>query len=139
GVADVSQWRWLEHAGWVAFEDVFLIWGSNQFLHAQQAIADQRLLLEMNSDSMRQHLLKVEASEAGSAAVMRSALDCIVTIDAQGRIIEFNPSAERTFGYVREEVIGRDLADVIIPPAHRVAHRQGMARYFHTGTSRVLD
>jgi two-component system, sensor histidine kinase and response regulator len=139
GIADASQWRWLEHASWVAFEDVFLIWGSNQFLHAQQAIADQRLLLEMNSDSMRQHLLKVEASEARSAAVMRSALDCVITIDAQGHIIEFNPSAERTFGYVREEVIGRDLADVIIPPAHRAAHRQGMARYFQTGITRVLD
>ena len=70
---------------------------------------------------------------------MRTALDCIITIDAQGRICEFNHSAEKTFGYVREEVIGRDMADLIIPPAHRPAHREGIKRYLQTGVARVLD
>ena len=46
-------------------------------------------------------------------------LDAIITIDHQGRIIEFNPAAERTFGHRRVEAIGRFLADVIIPPRLR--------------------
>lgn len=71
-------------------------------------------------------------------SVLDSALDCIVTIDHEGRITEFNPAAERTFCYRRDDVVGRMLADVIIPPSLRNAHRRGMARYLATGEERVL-
>ena len=77
-------------------------------------------------------------SEARKAAILDSALDCIVTIDHEGCITEFNPAAERTFGYRRDEVLGRPLADVIIPSALRESHRQGLARYLTTGEARVL-
>ena len=69
---------------------------------------------------------------------MDSALDCIVTIDHEGCITEFNPAAEHTFGYRRDEVLGKQLADVIIPPSLREKHRQGFARYLATGEARVL-
>ena len=49
----------------------------------------------------------LKQSEARKAAILDSALDCIVTIDHEGRITEFNPAAERTFGYRRDEVHGR--------------------------------
>ena len=61
-----------------------------------------------------------------------------MTIDHEGCITEFNPAAERTFGYRRDEVLGQQLADVIIPPALRERHRQGFARYLATGEARVL-
>jgi PAS domain S-box-containing protein len=77
-------------------------------------------------------------SEARKAAILDSALDCILTIDHEGRITEFNPAAERTFGYRRDEVVGKQLADVIIPPSHREQHRRGLARYLATGEARVL-
>ena len=77
-------------------------------------------------------------SEARKAAILDSALDCIVTIDHEGRITEFNPAAERTFGHRRDQVVGEWLADVIIPPALREQHRQGLARYLATGEERVL-
>ena len=77
-------------------------------------------------------------SEARKAAILDSALDCIVTVDHEGRISEFNPAAERTFGYRRDEVVGRLLADVIIPPPLREAHRRGLARYLATGEMRML-
>jgi PAS domain S-box-containing protein len=67
-----------------------------------------------------------------------SALDCIVTIDHEGCITEFNPVAEHTFGYRRGEVLGKHLADAIIPPSFREKHRQGFARYLATGEARVL-
>ena len=80
----------------------------------------------------------VEQSEALKAAILESALDAIVTIDAAGRIVEFNPSAERTFGFSRSESLGKDVADLIIPPAYRERHRQGMAHYRTTGEGPML-
>jgi len=77
-------------------------------------------------------------SEARKSAILDSALDCIMTIDHEGRITEFNPAAERTFGYRRHEVVGKELADVIVPPSLREQHRQGFARYLATGNARVL-
>jgi PAS domain S-box-containing protein len=77
-------------------------------------------------------------SEARKAAILDSALDCIVTIDHEGRITEFNPAAERTFGFRRDEVVGKQLADIIIPPSFREQHRRGLARYVTTGEAHVL-
>ena len=77
-------------------------------------------------------------SEARTTAIVDSALDCIVTIDHRGCITEFNPAAERTFGYRREDVLGEPLADVIIPPLLREDHRRGLARHLATGEARML-
>jgi PAS domain S-box-containing protein len=77
-------------------------------------------------------------SEARKAAILDSALDCIVTIDHEARITEFNPAAERTFGYRRDEVMGKPLAEVIIPASLREEHRRGYARYLATRQERVL-
>jgi len=80
----------------------------------------------------------LRSSEARKTAIMDSALDCIVTIDHEACIIEFNPAAERTFGYRRDEVVGKPLADVMIPPSLREQHRRGFAHYLATGEARVL-
>jgi PAS domain S-box-containing protein len=77
-------------------------------------------------------------SEARNAAVLQSALDCIVSMDHQGNVIEWNPAAERTFGYARDEVLGRPMAEVIIPSSLREAHRQGLAKYLATGDGPVI-
>jgi PAS domain S-box-containing protein len=71
-------------------------------------------------------------------AILDSALDCIITMDAHGMVREFNPAAERVFGYRREEAVGRELADLIIPPSLRERHRQGLAHYLMTGEGPVL-
>ncbi len=78
-------------------------------------------------------------SEAHMSAIVAAALDCIVTMDAGGRIVEFNPAAERIFGYTRDAVVGRPVADLLVPPELREAHRQGLARYLRTGQGRMLD
>jgi PAS domain S-box-containing protein len=77
-------------------------------------------------------------SEARKAAILDAALDCIITMDHEGRIVEFNPAAERTFGFRREEVMGEQLADIVIPPSLREQHRNGLARYLATGEESVL-
>jgi PAS domain S-box-containing protein len=77
-------------------------------------------------------------SEASNRAILASAMDCIIAIDHEGRVIEFNRAAERTFGYTRAEVLGRDMADLIIPPALRADHRGGLAHYLATSESRIM-
>src|SRR5205823_8746002 len=62
-----------------------------------------------------------------------SALDCVITIDHRGMVMEFNPAAEATFGYRRADVIGEEMAGLIVPPTDRERHRQGLARYLATG------
>src|SRR4029078_4086890 len=81
----------------------------------------------------------LRTSETRKAAFFRTALDCIISIDHDGRVLEFNPAAERTFGYRKDEVLGKELASLIIPPAMRDQHRQGLARYLSTGEGPVLD
>ena len=70
--------------------------------------------------------------------MLDTALDCIVTCDHTGRIIEFNPAAERTFGHRREDLINRAMSEVIVPPSLRKRHEAGMARYLKTGEARLL-
>jgi PAS domain-containing protein len=100
---------------------------SNEGLRRE--IAERRLVEEM----LHREKQELKASEARNSAILESALDCVVTIDHEGRITEFNPAAERTFGYRRDLVLGKHLADVIIAPSLRERHRAGFARYMATG------
>ncbi len=100
----------------------------------KKELAERRLVEER----LGQEEKELKRSEVRKAAIVDSALDCIVTIDHEGCITEFNPPAEHTFGYRRDEVLGKHLADVIIPPSLREKHRQGFARYLATSEARVL-
>jgi two-component system, cell cycle sensor histidine kinase and response regulator CckA len=71
-------------------------------------------------------------------AIVAAALDCIVTMDADGIVRDFNPAAERTFGYPSEEAIGRRLGDLIVPPELREQHERGLRRYLETGETKAL-
>jgi PAS domain S-box-containing protein len=80
----------------------------------------------------------LRASEERLRAILESALDCIVMMDHHGRVVEFNPAAEKTFGYKRDATIGQLLADLIIPPTLRERHRRGLEHYLSTGESSML-
>ena len=77
-------------------------------------------------------------SEERMRAVLHAALDCVMTIDQQGNVVEWNPAAEATFGYRHAEAVGRDMAELIIPPRLRSAHHAGIARYLKTGEGPIL-
>src|SRR5437588_12484205 len=70
--------------------------------------------------------------------ILDTALDCIITMDAEGRVLEFNPAAERVFGFRRQEAVGKELAELIIPPRMREQHRRGLAHYLKTGEGPVI-
>jgi PAS domain S-box-containing protein len=59
-------------------------------------------------------------------------------MDASGRVQEFNPASERVFGFTRSEAVGKELAELIIPPRLRERHRQGLARYLKTGEGPLI-
>jgi PAS domain S-box-containing protein len=71
-------------------------------------------------------------------ATVEAALDAVIGMDGAGHVIAFNPAAEQTFGYRREEAIGRPLADLIVPERFRDAHRTGMERYRREGHGPML-
>jgi PAS domain S-box-containing protein len=77
-------------------------------------------------------------SEARKSAILDSVLEAIVTMDANGMVIEFNDAAERTFGYTKANALGRLLADLIVPMRYRAAHTAGVARYLATGAGPML-
>lgn len=81
----------------------------------------------------------VEESERRKAAILEGALDAIITMDYEGRILEFNPAAERMFGLAAELAVGREMAELIIPESLRERHREGLARYLITGQARILN
>jgi PAS domain S-box-containing protein len=80
----------------------------------------------------------VRPDEISSATIVELALDAIVSIDHEGRIVEFNPSAERMFGYSRSAMMGQSMAERIIPAHLRSAHYAGLERYLATGEAHVL-
>ncbi|MEZ0486665.1 PAS domain S-box protein [Fibrella aquatica] len=75
----------------------------------------------------------IEQSELKNRLIMNAALDAIITIDKAGLITFWNPQSEHVFGWKAAEVIGKKLADLIIPPIHRAAHDEGMKHYNETG------
>lgn len=91
-----------------------------QFMERKQAEEQQRL------------------TEARKTAIVESALDSIIIMDHLGYIQEFNPAAEQTFGYTREEAIGKEMAGMIIPDRLQDAHRKGLLNYLETGDGPVI-
>ena len=74
----------------------------------------------------------------GLRAYLDAALDCVIMADASGRVVEFNPAAERTFGYARDEALGRTLAELIVPPSLRELHSKAFAHFVETREKRLL-
>ncbi|TAK03081.1 MAG: PAS domain S-box protein [Candidatus Manganitrophaceae bacterium] len=78
-------------------------------------------------------------SETRKRAIFESALDCMITVDHEGKIIEFNAAAEQTFGFTKSDLLGRSMADRIIPPHLRKRHRDAFERYLSTGEGPILN
>jgi PAS domain S-box-containing protein len=71
----------------------------------------------------------LRGEEAYAHAILDAALDAVITIDHQGRVLEFNRAAEHTFGFRKQDILGLELAPLIVPPEHRDAHRRALARW----------
>jgi PAS domain S-box-containing protein len=121
--------------------------GAMEFFTTEPHATDDDLLATMTSlgSQIGQFVERCRAqeavreSDARKSAILNAAFDCIITMDADGRIVEVNAATESTFGYTSEEMVGADLAELMIPPGKvREAHRHGLKRYVETGTSRMV-
>ena len=81
----------------------------------------------------------LRSSEERTRRIIDTAHEAFVGMDAEGRITDWNHQAELTFGWSREEALGRVLADTIIPPRYREQHQRGLSRFLTTGEGPLLD
>jgi PAS domain S-box-containing protein len=127
--------------GWLRLEGQRAGWYGTEIglsLMVMASIATFTLLAWWSAVGLNRADAARRESEARNTAILEAALDGIVTIDHRGLITEFNPAAERTFGYRRVDVRGREMAALLIPPALRDRHREGFARYLATGEGPVI-
>jgi len=103
------------------------------FLLAIDLTAQKRREEELET----QHRIRRE-NDALSEAIVRTSLDSIIIIDGDGLVVDFNPAAEKLFGFARQQAIGQDISTLIIPAHHRAAHHAGMKRYLENGVSHVI-
>lgn len=122
GVLTPEKWRWVEHAGWVIFEDIFLVLSCLRGQKEMRQIAG--------------HTAKLDASEARYRIVTDSASDAIITIDETGTILYLNKPAEKIFGYRTDELIGRQLVNLM---SEDVRSKYGaiLKRYIKAGKQNV--
>ena len=139
GVLVASQWRWIEHAAWVVFEDVFLLLACRRSIVEMRQTADRTATLEQEVRTRQQAQHDAQDARARNDAILDVALDCVVLMDTDGRIVQFNPAAELTFGYSAAEAIGKELTDLIVPADKDDHYRPALRSYLTTGTTAIMN
>ncbi len=86
---------------------------------------------QMAEEALRQ-------SEGRKSAILATVLDAIIYVDHEGLVREWNPAAERIFGYKPELAIGRAVDSLIIPPALRKIYNEGLTNYLITGAGSLI-
>jgi PAS domain S-box-containing protein len=103
-------------------------------------LLDEQVIAIVRDITERKHAEStLRESEALKASILETALDAIITIDHSDHVVEFNPVAEQVFGYAREEIVGRELSNCIVPPDLREGHLRGIRHYLATGVGPVLN
>ena len=121
--------------------------GVVEFFSRKQRELDQGLLdtMAMLGSQVGQFVVRrhaeevVRGSESRMRAMLEAALDAVVTMDHHGRVIGWNQAAAAIFGYHATEAIGREMAELIVPPGLRQRHRQGLARFLEGERPVILD
>ncbi|MBC8113466.1 MAG: PAS domain S-box protein [Candidatus Saccharimonas sp.] len=105
---------------------------------ALEALERDRADLYAMTEKLSLKMAELRQTQGWRNAVIGAALDAIVTIDHLGKIVEFNPAAERIFGFTHDQAYGQPMAEMIIPPALREQHSRGLAHYLATGEAPIL-
>ncbi len=86
----------------------------------------------------REDAQRIEEVNRNLSMIVETSLDAIIVADAQGIVRAYNPAAEAIFGWTQAEIIGRPMAEMMIPVHHRAAHAAGMKRFLTTGERRII-
>ncbi len=112
----------------------------------EQRVRERTAQLEAKVEELSLEIGRRKAAEvsfrevdAWNRTIVESSYSGFVGADSEGRVIEWNASSERIFGWTRAEALGRRLSDLIVPAHLRAAHEAGMQRVLATGEHRVLD
>ncbi|MCP9464182.1 MAG: PAS domain S-box protein [Nitrospira sp.] len=126
-----SVWRGVAATVWVPFLTL-LIWAAFR-LHTEYRQAQQESAWARTAETA---LLQ---SQERNQAIIETALDAVIIIDSAGIVTEWNAQATAIFGWTKQEAVGRPLAEMVIPPAAREAHRLGLRHYLQTGVGPILN
>ncbi|MGD9355383.1 MAG: PAS domain S-box protein, partial [Chromatiales bacterium] len=111
---------------------------ANSFNRMSRSMQESYQALHDSLQSQREMISATERGQEKINAILESSLDAMITIDSQGKIIDYNHVAEETFGWRFEEISGKQMVDFIIPPEFREAHNRGMEHYLATGEGPAL-
>jgi len=140
GVEAISAWRWVEHAGWVVFEDLFLVFSCVRGNRDLRLLAERQSLLEATNLSIetqvQQRTAELETSRkalaetnAQFAGVLNAATHvAIIATDVDGVITLFSAGAETILGYQAEEMIGKQRLPILHLPDEIQQRRRQLAR-----------
>jgi PAS domain S-box-containing protein len=110
-----------------------------QLVHELAGVRQRIAALEALESEHKRSEEALRQNEERIRLIVESALDAVITMDAQGLITGWNPHAETIFGWSREKAIGRRLAETIIPPQYREPHHRGLQHFLTTGEGPVLN
>jgi PAS domain S-box-containing protein len=88
---------------------------------------------------IQKQTVALSESEERTRAVLNSAMSAVIVMDAKGKVIDWNLRAEKMFGWARNEVLGEELAEKIIPQNFRESHRKGLSHFFVSGQGPVIN
>ena len=100
---------------------------------------EARLGLAVDVTNARRAEEAVRQNEQRTRLIIDTALDAVITMDARGRILEWNTQAETMFGWPRAEVLGQRIAEKIIPVEFREAHQTGLRKFLESGEGPLLN
>ena len=78
---------------------------------------------------LRQSYERMDAERERMDLILQSTYDAFIAIDAEGRVTDWNPRAAQQFGWTREEALGREIGELLVPPQGRVAQEHGFAQF----------
>ncbi|MGF7033455.1 PAS domain S-box-containing protein [Paenibacillus mucilaginosus] len=139
--------QWLSEGDYQPYRDTELVTQNGERLPVAVSASALR---DDNHKLIGVWILLGDARESGDRVPLRDlehryraltehALDAVIVMNADGRIIEWNQRAEIEFGWLEKEAVGEELAELIIPPSYREQHKRGLARFTSTGEGRILN
>lgn len=100
--------------------------------------ATRSMALFRDISGRKQAEQELRASEERTRLVIETATDAFIAMDPEGIIRDWNRQSEVTFGWVREDAVGRKMVDTIMPARYRAAHKTGMERFLATGEGPII-
>ncbi len=119
GVETVNNWRWLEHTGWVVFEDIFLVYACVRGTAEMKDIGMRQAQLEETNERLVATATMLRDSEERVRLVVSTSMDAVILVDSDGFVADWNPQAETITGYSAGEAFGHRIVDLVVPPRLR--------------------